>query len=194
VLVERADLKKALSIVSGEMGKRVSGATIRFEDGWLWVVAGNAAGKAPGRGFLQNSVVVASSWVRRLARSLPPGNPVFVHVENGRLYANKYSEPCQWTSTHFPLFPSLRGVDENRRILEAATVLKDFLITPEQLKWLVAFKKLDGPPPWREDEQTMISAVAEAWSHLAPLGVGTSDLRALIDNSVRDAFKRRTET
>ena len=36
----------------------------------------------------------------------------------------------------------------------------------------------------------MIATVAKAWALLAPLGIETSDLRSLIDNAVRNGFRR----
>jgi hypothetical protein len=193
VIVERKDMAEALGIVSRQMGRRISGATIRFEDGWLWVAAGNAAAKAPGQGYWPHSIIVGPAWVRRLAKSLPPGNPVFLRVENGRLYANKYSEPCRWTTANFPILPSLGGLDENRRILEAATALKGFLVDKDDLQSLTEMARKRGPTAWREDEQTMISAVGAAWALLAPLGVETADLRDLIDGAVRNAWKPKKE-
>ena len=193
VIVNRAELAQALRIVSRQMGKQVTGATIQFEDGWLSLAAGNAVAKAPGQGCLPLTIVVGPSWVRRLAKSLPPGDPVFLHVENGRLYANKYSEPCAWTSDN-PLRPSLGGVDEDRRIFEAATILNPFLVGKEDLRSMIEKARARGPASWREDEETMISAVSKAWALLAPLGVETADLRNLVDAAVRNAWKGKRGT
>jgi len=194
LIVGRADLAQALRIVSTLMGRRASGASLRFEDGWLFVAAGEAVAKAPAQGFWPATIIVGSSWVRRLAKSLPPGDPVFLHVENGRLYANKYSEPCEWTTEENPLHPSLGRVTERRRILEAATVLKPFLVSREDLHSLIEMtRNRGGPASWRENEESMISAVSKAWALLAPLGVETSDLRNLIDGAVRNAWKPKKD-
>lgn len=192
LIVGRAALAQALRIVSGEMGRRVSGASLRFEDGWLFVAAGRAVAKVPAQGFWPVTIIVGSSWVRRLGKSLPPGDPVYLHVENGRLYANKYSEPCKWTTVEDPLLPSLGGVTEGRRILEAATALKPFLVSREDLHSLVELARNRGPATWREEDEAMISAVSKAWALLAPLGVETSDLRGLIDGAVRNAWKAKS--
>lgn len=189
--VGRAEFRKALRIVSHEMGRRVSGATLRFEDGWLFVAAGKAVARAPGQGIWPLTIVVGPSWVRRLAKSLPTGDPVFLHVENGRLYVNKYSEPCEWSTAEILLGPSLGKVDENRRILEAATVLSPLLVSLEDLRSLVEMTRSRGQISWREEEQTMISAVAKAWELLAPLGVETADLRSLVDRAVRNGWRRK---
>jgi hypothetical protein len=193
LIVDRADLAEALRIVSHAMGRRVSGAYIRFEEGWVLVEGGEAVAKAPAQGVWPFTIVVGASWVRRLARSLPPGDPVFLHVENGRLYANKYSEPCEWSTSEAPLNPSLRNIDIDRRISEAAAVLKPFLVGPEDIRPLIESRS-KGPASWREDEEPMISAVSKAWALLAPLGVETADLRNLVDVAVRDAWKGKKST
>src|SRR2546422_8406488 len=127
------------------MGRQVSGASLRFEDGWLVVAAGEVVAEAPAQGFSPATIIVGSSWVRRLAKSLPPGDPVFLHVENGRLYANKYSEPCEWTTVEDPLHASLGRVTKRRRILEAAAVLKPFLVSLEDVHSLVKMVRGRGP-------------------------------------------------
>lgn len=212
LIVRRADLAEALRIVAKVRGRRVSGATIRFEDGWLFVAAGDAIAKAPAQGVWPLTIIVGPAWVRRLAKYLPLGDPVFLRVENGRLYVNKYSEPCECSSEKSPLHPWLGGVNyervvrkaeaaedkriheisdvnEERRILKAATVLKPFRVGREDLDTLVATTRNRRPVSWQEDEQSMISAVSKAWALLAPFGVETSDLRSLVDGAVRNAWK-----
>jgi hypothetical protein len=193
LIVARAELAEALGIVAQLMGRRVSGASLRFEDGWLFVAAGTAVAKAPAQGVWPLTIIVGPSWVRRLAKSLPPGDPVLLHVENGRLHANKYSEPCGWSTVVDPLDPSLGKVTEARRISEAATILKPFLVGREDIQSLVKTARKRGPATWLESEETMISAVSKAWALLAPLGVETSDLRSLVGGAVRNAWKAQKE-
>lgn len=189
LIVPRADLAEALGIVSRLMGRRVTGASLRFEDGWLFITAGMGVAKAPVQGDWPLTIIVGSSWVRRLAKSLPPGDPVLLHVENGRLYANKYSEPCKWSAVANPLDPSLGIFTEEQRIFEAATVRKPFLVGKGDIQSLVKTARKRGPATWLESEETMISAVSKAWAILAPLGVETLDLRNLVDGAVRNAWK-----
>jgi hypothetical protein len=193
LIVARAELAEALGIVAQLMGRRATGASLRFEDGWLFVTAGIGIAKAPAEGSWPLTIIVGPSWVRRLAKSLPPGDPVFLRVENGRLYANKYSEPCGWSTAKDPLDPSLGKVTEACRISEAATVLKPFLIGREDIQALVEIARKRGPITWVESEETMISAVSKAWAHLAPLGVETSDLRNLVDGAVRNAWDAKKD-
>jgi len=187
--VPRADLANALKIVAGVMGKRVSGASLRFEDGWLYIEAGNAVAKAPARGVWPLTIIVGASWVRRLAKSLPAGDPVRLHLRDGRLYANRYSEPCVWTSIETPLKPEVPEIDEKRLILEAARVLKPLRIRREDLESLVGEARARGPASWRAEEKKMIAQVSKAWSMLAPLGVETADISRLLDNAIRHAWR-----
>ena len=145
--------------------------------------------QARAQGSWPLTIIVGPSWVRRLAKSLPPGDPVLLRVENGRMYANKYSEPCGWSTVEDPLNPSLGKVTEARRISEAATVLKPFLVGREDIQALVEMARKRGRVTWLESEETMISAESKAWALLAPLGVETSDLRDLVDGAVRNAWE-----
>lgn len=187
LLVSRDDLAHALNIVSTLMGKQVAGASLWFEDDHLCIEAGKAIAKAPAKGTWPLVIVVNSSWVRRLSNSIPPGDPVSLQVEDGRLYVNRYSEPCECGSEK-PLFPALGEVDENRRILEASRILKPFLVKKHDLDVAVEEARTRSGITWRGDEVKMISAVAKAWELLAPLGIETKDLRQLIDRAVRNAW------
>ena len=186
--VPRADLAQALKIAAGLMSKRAAGASLCFEEGWLYIESGEAIAKAPARGVWPVTIVVGASWVRRLARSIPSGDPVRLHIEDGRLYANRYSEPCVWTPVDRPVKPELPAPDEKRLILEAATVLKPLLVGWADLEALVVKTRARGPAAWRQEEKTMITLIARAWEILAPFGVETADIRKLVDRRVRNAW------
>jgi hypothetical protein len=189
--VPRADLANALEIVAGVMGKGASGASLRFENGWLYIESGNGVAKAPARGVWPVTIIVGASWVRRLAKRLPAGDLVRLHVDEGRLYANRYSEPCAWTPVDRPLKPELPEVDEKRLILEAARILKPLFITRKDLEALVVESRARGPSSWRAEEKKMVALVSKAWEMLAPLGVETADIRRLVDGAVRNAWKKQ---
>src|ERR1039457_5876297 len=119
LIVARAELAAALGIIPQLMGRRATGSSLRFEDGSLFVAAGSAVAQARAQGSWPLTIIVGPSWVRRLAKSLPPGDPVLLRVENGRLYANKYSEPCNPSAEENPLDPSLGAFREEQRIFQA---------------------------------------------------------------------------
>src|ERR1019366_8913715 len=100
--VSRADLAQALKIAGRAIRKRPLDTSFRFEDGCLSIEAGNTVAHAPARGTWPLPIFVGASWVRRLAKRLPAGDPIHLRVDAGRLYANRYSEPCGWTPREQP--------------------------------------------------------------------------------------------
>jgi hypothetical protein len=185
----RADLIQALKIIARGLAKSSGEASLSFENGCLSVGAGETVADAPARGTWPLPIFVGATWVRRLATSMPPGDLVHLRVNAGRLYANRYSEPCTCTPRHHPPTSALIAVDEERLILDAARILKPLHIGREALESLVVEARVRGPAQWRPEEKKMIALVGRAWEILAPLGVETSDIRRLVDKAVRNAWK-----
>jgi len=187
------DLSKAIRIVSKLVEKWNKGVSLRFEDGWLYIEAGHghAVAKAPARGRWPLTIIVGLSWVRRLAKNMPAGDPIRLHVnvEENRLYTNRYSERCSWTTVDSPFHPEIPGLDVKAVISEAAKILKPLRINREDLEKLVSEIHPRGASHWSIQEMKMISIVAKAWALLAPLGVEPDDIRRLTDTAVRDSWK-----
>ena len=57
----------------------------------LFIEAGSAIAKAPAKGFWPLTIIVGALWVRRLAKSMPAGDPIHLRVDEGRLHTNRYS-------------------------------------------------------------------------------------------------------
>jgi hypothetical protein len=189
--VSRDDLSKAVGIVAEMVKKWNKGVSLRFEDGWLFIEAGHgrAVAKAPARGRWPLTIMVGTSWVRRLAKSMPAGNPIRLRVEDGRLYANRYSERCSWSLEDSPFHPEVLRLDEKAIILEATNILKPLRISQGELENLVTQSLAKGPSNWSIQDKKMISIIAKAWALLAPLGIESADIRRLADNAVRNAWK-----
>lgn len=187
--VSRADLAKALRIVARRIGKCPGDASFRFEDGILSIEAANTVEDAPARGTWPLPIFVGVSWVRRLAKRMPAGDPILLRVDAGRLYANRYSEPCAWTPRELPAIAEPLVIDEKLLILEAARILKPLRIRRSHLEEVVSEARARGTASWSMEEKKMIAIVAKAWILLAPMGVETSDIRRLVDNAVRNAWK-----
>jgi hypothetical protein len=73
--------------------------------------------------------------------------------------------------------------------MEAARILKPLRITKWDLALLVVEARGKGKPSWSEEDKKMIAMIAKAWMLLAPLGVETADLRRLVNDAVRNAWK-----
>ena len=140
-------------------------------------------------GFWPTPIFVGASWVRRMGKRLPPGDPIHLRVEAGRLYLNRYSEACSLTAAAHVVSNELSEADEAQLIDEAARILKSLRISPEALQELVSKTYVNGPISPSVEEKKMLSLIAKAWILLAPFGVGTNDLRQLVDNAVRNAWK-----
>jgi hypothetical protein len=187
--VGRADLTHALKIVTRGIGKYAGQACLRFENGLLSVEAQGTVAGAPARGAWPVPIFVYASWVRRLSRRMPPGDPLRLEIKEDRIYLERYSEPCALTPTAIPANPDRHQIDEKGLIEEAAKVLKPLLIKRSDLEELIAEARAKGATPWSTDEKKMTSIVAKAWVILAPLGVDTTDIRRLVDKAVRNAWK-----
>ena len=187
--VGRADLTHALKIVTRAIGKYAGQASLRFENGLLSVEAQGTVASAPARGAWPIPIFVHASWVRRLSRRMPPGDPLRLEIREDRIYLERYSEPCALTPAAIPANPDRPQIDEKGLIEEAAKVLKPLLIKRSDLEELVAEARVKGNASWATDEKRMTSIVAKEWVLLAPLGVETTDIRRLVDKAVRNAWK-----
>jgi hypothetical protein len=138
-------------------------------------------------------VSIDASWIPKMNRLMPAGNPLVLRVEKKHFYINSFGVPCHDVAKKKPPAPS--KVEPSREAIrsigEAAKLLEPFHVTAQDVIELVKKAKCAGPPLWTAEETKMIATVAKAWALLAPLGIETSDLRFLIDNAVRNGFTRK---
>jgi hypothetical protein len=187
--LSRVDFAQALKTAAEVIGKFPGHVGIRFDAGYLIIEAGGTVATVPARGFWPTPIFVGASWVRRIGKRLPPGDPIHLRVEAGRLYLNRYSEACSLTAAEHVVRNELSEADEAELIAEAARILKFLRISPDALQELVSKTYVNGPISPSVEEKKMLSLIAKAWILLAPFGVGTDDLRHLVDNAVRNAWK-----
>ena len=187
--LSRTDLAQALKAAAHAVGKYPGHVGLRFDGGSLTIEAGSTVATAPASGFWPAPIFVGASWVRRMGRRLPPGDPIHLRVDAGRLYVNRYSEVCSLTGAEHVVSNWLSEADEARLIREAARILRPLRVGAEELETLVAETHVNGPVSPTAEERKFLSIIAKAWVLLAPLGVETDDLRQLVDNAVRNAWK-----
>ena len=127
---------------------------------------------------------------------MPAGDPIHLRVDAGRLYANRYSEPCAWTPREQAAPAEQSTIDENLLISEAAWILKPLRIERPAVQRLVSEALARGTSSWSrgivawsEEERKMGTIIEKAWMKLAPFGVGMTDIRRLVDLTLRDAWK-----
>jgi hypothetical protein len=186
--VSRADLAQALKFVVRAIGKRPGDASLSFQDGSLSIEAANTMADATARGTWPHPIFVSASWIRGMAKGLPAGDPIHLRVDAGRLYTNRHSGPCAGTPSKRPEPAERSAIDEDLLISKAARILKPLRIGKSHLEELVAEARARGTAWSAEDEKTL-GIVVKAWMLLAPLGVEAADIRRLVDNAVRTAWK-----
>jgi hypothetical protein len=193
VRVEREELLRYLAVLSKSISANDKVARISFDDGWLMIAVGEADFAIAAEGKWAKPVSIDASWIQKMNRLLPAGNPLELRVEKKHFYINSFGVPCheverKKASASSKVEPSREAL---RSIGHAAKLLEPFHVTAQDVIDLVKKAQRKGPPSWTADETKMIATAAKAWALLAPLGVETSDLRSLIDNTVRNAFTRK---
>ena len=210
--VRRADLVQIVKLLSRVIRKYNGDARLSFEDGCLSIAAGDTTADAPASGDWPLPIFVRVSWIRALAKNMPTGDLVSLRVDEGRLHANRYSEPCSWTSNNRS--PESRSPEDKRgfviqegaRVLkesliqEGARILKPLRIERSSVEGVVSEALARGTASWprgivawSEEEKKMKTIVEKAWMKLAPFGVGMSDIHRLVDKTIRDAWKTNQE-
>lgn len=176
--VSRADLSAALKSVSRAITKQTGDAEFRFGDGALSVRIANTVAEAPALGTWPKPIFVDASFVSKLAKLIPEGDPVQLRVVSGRLHANRFSQVC----TDSPTELDLPKIDESALIAEATKRLKPLLIKRSDLETLVAETR-EKSAAWSLEDHRLLPIVAKVWLLLAPLGVEPADIRRLISEA-----------
>ena len=127
-----------------------------------------------------------------MAKLLPKGDPIFLRTNGGLFYTNNFSQTFRLSLPRKSLAgQQISKVYREQCLEKAATLLKPFRITPDDLEKMVDGVQTRGPSSWLRQEKAMIELTAKAWAVLAPLGVETGDLRVVINEAVRTAFSKR---
>ena len=182
-----AEFKEALRSLARSMPRTQRAVSLWFEDGKLFIDADPAGVRVPARGEWFATTIVAASWVRRLAKRMPTRNPIRLRAADGKLYVNRFSEPCSLSFVRHHRDPEPPNTDV---ISKAAIILEPLLIRREEVEQAVASARARGTVVWSEQERPVMTIIGQAWALLAPLGVETNDLRRLVDDANRDAWKR----
>jgi hypothetical protein len=178
LLVDRDEFTRALRNVVVRCGpKSARIASLRFEDGMLHICAGTVIAAIPATGSWPWTVVTGWSWVSRLAAKPLKTNPVRVYMENGRVYAEPFSNPCRLPDPGEPLEPEIPPPNSKLALERAARILAPLLVSSSELDQIVR-QAASRKPLWQEDDRKVVAIVAKAWAELACLGVDPSDFHS----------------
>jgi hypothetical protein len=187
--IDRDDFTAALKAAAKVIGAFPGDIGLYLESRKLVIKAPDSIATATAWGTWPVPVFVRAEWVRILRKRLPPGDPVCLKVDGGRLSVNRYSEACSLTEAEYIVTDELSKEEESRLFSEAAALLKPLRVRHEDLLYLIFEKRRPGSLPPRSQDKQLIATLAKAWVLLAPFGVETADLRSLVDEAVRNAWK-----
>jgi hypothetical protein len=157
---------------------------------------------------------VPATILGQLNRALPEEDPLCLQANEQRLTISRFSIPCERGSVSAPAEANAHSLNSNgdsaeetegasrarslvaheanvgEILAKAASILKPYRISEADLKSLVEKHLADTPNPFSSAEAPVIKCVAQVWSLLAPLGIEPNEIKALIDDSIKNALKR----
>ena len=94
VHVEREELLRYLAVLGKSISAKDKVARISFDDGWLMIAVGEADFAIAAEGRWAKPVSIDASWIQKMNRLLPAGNPLVLRVEKKHFYINTFGVPC----------------------------------------------------------------------------------------------------
>ena len=94
IRVEREELLRYLAVLSKSITSKDKVARISFDDGWLMIAVGEADFAIAAEGKWSKPVSIDASWIQKMNRLLPAGNPLVLRVEKKHFYINTFGVPC----------------------------------------------------------------------------------------------------
>jgi hypothetical protein len=192
--VSRAAFRESLRRLRRTGKKSLAPARLESCDGEFIMNWNGSTERIAADGHWAEPVYAPSSWIRTLANSLPKGDPLTLQVHGGRLYVQKYSQPCVDPGEPCdeqalpPDGQTLPPDERERRVKKVAVVLQTFRVQRADIEALVTRCEMQGGVAHSPEEKNMLKRLAEAWVLLAPFGVGTEDLYKLVQQRIRRAW------
>ena len=176
--VDRAELVRSLKILLRLVKKKDAGdAVFSFEDGYLSIDLGGVSAMAPAEGQWPGEARVAGNLVFGLAKTLPAADPLPIRCENGRIFIDRFSAPCEWRPT-----PSQRI--EPPLDAPPGWLLSVSLTYPEE-----QIRDSGLTPLVEKAKQRREACVAKAAQALSPFGVDPQAVEEFVDGYVRKTWK-----
>jgi hypothetical protein len=171
----------------------------------LCISTGHSDSAIPAGGSWPGAVEVSRLWLHSIARKPPAGDPFEIRVIEKKLVVNRFSVSCSLAPLNEPVGndakedkgyqdvprdnrPTLSDMREHL-IDGAAAIMRRTHVRRESLAALV--QQCENRPniKWKMEEQPLNKCLGEAWVLLAPLGVTPDDLKQLVMQTLRDAWK-----
>ena len=167
--IERSELAGLLKTAS-KFGKPTdkSDAVLSFDGQALSIEMTGMALEVPAAGQWEGEVLVPTGVIVRLARHLPPGDPLKVSVAKERLWIQDFSVSCK------------RQYALGKRIeLPLDPTLQEILTLPHRYS-AMTIERSGLSKVVEEAQENMERRIARAAVNLKPLGVEPSDVRWIV--------------
>jgi hypothetical protein len=187
-----------------------------FSGGKLSIEGTGIAAEIPASGEWPGAVTLAALLLRQLIPTFPKDDPLRLQADDHNFTIARFSIPCERrplstvgdagssaesksqassvaekSEAAWPARYVAAHDKKLQQILErAASILKPYRVSEVDLKSLVERHIADGVNPCAETENPVIKRIAEAWILLAPLGIEPNEIKTLIDDGIKNAWKR----
>ena len=101
-----------------------------------------------------------------------------------RISFGRYRHPETPAAAEIPL-TAIAKKEKQRRISRAAQVLEPYFVNASDLNVLCGSES-----HFAEGEQALTDRIAKAWAELAPYGVSPDDMKKLISENLKNAWRR----
>jgi len=82
----------------------------------------------------------------------------------------------------------------DRRVAAAAVRMKSLGVSEDAIHRLCVRRIREGKPTFSPAEKRLLDRIAKAWMEVAILGVTPDDLKTLVNDAVRNAWKKSNST
>ena len=150
-------------------------AVLSFDGSLLYVDMSGVSIKAPAQGSWNGQVRVTTGLLVSIAKIPPPDDPITFRVEDGRIFVGNSSCPCEWQASWQSLIQL--PLDADTPLLLALKLR----YTADQIRASGLKAVVD------KAEEKCNRNVNTAIKVLAKYGVKPADLRALVDQALRES-------
>ena len=184
VLVSRAALVQALRLISsGGSPSKAGPAILRAQGKTITLERAGHSQEMPVEGDADFEAQFYLDFAR-FASKLPADDPLEVGFDGTHISFGRYRHPATPASAESPL-TAIAEKEKLRRIARAVQVLEPYFIKASDLTALCGSESR-----FAEGEQALTDRIAKAWAELAPYGVSPDDLKKLISENLKNAWRR----
>lgn len=185
VTVSRADFVAAVRFVGHAGGKKKGGpAILTVSGGRLRLERVGLSQEMPADGAGEFACQFALNFAR-FAAKIPDQDPLEVGFTGTHLRLHRYLHPAMAARAVDASEEVFDQKERMRRINRAAAALGPYFVTAADLAPICGDSSM-----FSEGEQPMVERIALAWAELAPYGVTPEDVKLVVSEKLRNAWRR----